>query len=282
MPAVAGLCECMRFFFIHSFGLLILFASFTDFRWPNNRKKKEDCVQVKEMEWRKNNNILHISLRLISISIFNALVSNFFFSLHSFYRLLFFSLFTFTVCMRRCFVWQFITFCSFLVVVSGLNAPCVCLVHFGWMCMRMVYRKKPIRRIPKCIRTFNAFAKVKNWTTAVHTHIGVCVCLVLWCFSSFFFFFSFIAAVLLLSLSWRATCVQYAQCKTIRCEFDFSRTLCVPVIGRQLCVITFDTRCARLVWEVRSLVWFIVYALRRFFYLHTCIQKHTQNFELGT
>lgn len=63
------------------------------------------------------------------------------------------------------------------------------------------------------------------------------------------------------------------QCKTIRCKLD-SRT--VPVIGRQLCVITFDTLSSACVGgEVIS----VVYRLRftAFLNTHTLVEcKHTR------
>lgn len=49
------------------------------------------------------------------------------------------------------------------------------------------------------------------------------------------------------------------------------------VIGRQLCVITFDTRSLWLVWEVRSLVWFIVLRFTAFCtHAGECKQAHNE------
>lgn len=144
---------------------------------------------------------------------------------------------------------QFI-FCSvvfLLLLWWPFRIECtVCLVHSGWIC---VHTKKPIRRIR------NAFGRLTHSPKSKIVR-RLCIQLVLLvCF--FFVFYCFLFVVV--------TCSVCAIC-TMQNDslWAWFFAHCMPVIGRQLCVITFDTRCARLVWEVRSLVWFIVYALRRF------------------
>lgn len=55
------------------------------------------------------------------------------------------------------------------------------------------------------------------------------------------------------------------QCKTIRCELDSRTVPCdwSPIVCDYIWYSLSLFLC-RFVWEVRSLVWFIVYALRRF------------------
>lgn len=178
------------------------------------------------MERKKNNNILHILLRLISISIFNALVF---------------------VCV--CFFYLRRLVCSFVCNSSFLSLFFFALVpiefSFGPMCT------KAVRRMEMHLDVFNAFAKVRKCTTAVHT-LRFCAVL---CYVVCFFF--------IVCSFWCNVC---AICNAKRFAASSIRVLCL-VIGRQLCVITFDTLSLflrRFVWEVRSLVWFIVYALRRF------------------
>lgn len=109
------------------------------------------------MERKKNNNILHISLRLISISIFNALVCYSFFFVFILRRL---------VCSSVCNS----SFFAAVVVVGGL---CVrSFFFFRWFRLNSVFGPmctKAVRRMEMHLDVFNAFAKVRNCTTAVHT-----------------------------------------------------------------------------------------------------------------
>lgn len=126
----------------------------------------------------------------------------------------------------------------------------------------------------KCIWMFNAFAKVRNCTTAVHRLCIAGALLLLFLLLRVFVFCCCFA----LSLSFSFVVVSPVQrmcnmqCKTIRCKLD-SRT--VPVIGRQLCVITFDTLSSACVGgEVIS----VVYRLRFTAFLNT----HTHSSNVNT
>lgn len=173
-------------------------------------------------EKKENNNILHISLRLIFISIFNAL---FFFGSPSL-------LLVRPLCCALVRL-QFI-FHRFLVVsiwierMDPLNVYDMCVCVCCVFCVHVIVWNA-VRRIEMHFDVFNAFAKANIWTTAVHTahdvYYAVSECM-LCCAVQYYVmcerFFVFLSLIAIFRPCTRCN----VQCKTIRCKLDSQYCVC--------------------------------------------------------
>lgn len=250
-------------------------------------RKRKLCKVFTELKWKKNNNILHISLRLISISIFNALIfCSFFYFLFSYLISLVRPLYCALVRLQFIFLRFF--FGCFNLNWNGSTWTLGMICERVYVCfVRMWLYEMPFVE-SKCILMILTHSPKPVFERRLCTRCWLCnalcvreLCCVLLCVSvSLFFSHSFAifrpcnvlyvqCAVQNDSLqAWFAYCV--CDWSPIVCDYFWYSLSISPPLSHSFANTQFW-----LVWEVRSLAWFIVYALWRFIHI-LCECKYTR------
>lgn len=241
-------CISLRFSFPHSHTPLASPFSLSNIQ--RLIRKRKFCKRFSELNWKKkNNNILHISLRLISISI----LTLYFFLRFS--ALLLFDFEWFVHCVARLLIYNssfFVWFDSVLfrfelnwVHLNGFDMRmgtyllCECVWVHVWL-----YETPFVES--KCILMFLTHSPKPAFERRLCTRCWLCsvaLCGVVWCCVLYVVLCVSVSLFFSHSLQFfvHATCVCICNmCNAKRFAASLIRSA-VPVIGRQLCVITFDT-----------------------------------------